>query len=70
MEETCFAVELARRHEQGLMVPKRTAALTVLMEQAQDAAVADEAASLMYTLERVVAEDDFRRAHEKAMRHR
>mmetsp|Transcript_64324 Transcript_64324/g.134212 ORF Transcript_64324/g.134212 Transcript_64324/m.134212 type:complete len:166 (-) Transcript_64324:173-670(-) len=68
VQEPAFAVALGRRN-QKLISPKKTAALTVLMEQAQGC-ISDEAASLMYTLERTIAEDDFRISHEKAMQNR
>eukprot|EP00961_Rhodomonas_salina_P035366 475897-Rhodomonas_salina.4 len=65
----CSFAEADARCLQELISPKKTAALTVLMEQAQGD-IADEAASLMYTLERVIAEDDFRKSHERAMQNR
>mmetsp|Transcript_5813 Transcript_5813/g.13937 ORF Transcript_5813/g.13937 Transcript_5813/m.13937 type:complete len:97 (-) Transcript_5813:139-429(-) len=68
VQDPGFAVALGRRNQE-LISPKKTAALTVLMEQAQGD-IADEAASLMYTLERVIAEDDFRKSHERAMQNR
>eukprot|EP00802_Teleaulax_amphioxeia_P003379 Tamp_03382.p2 GENE.Tamp_03382~~Tamp_03382.p2 ORF type:complete len:182 (-),score=29.51 Tamp_03382:3209-3754(-) len=55
------------RRCQDLIYPKATCVLTVLMQQTVDANLSQEAAGLMYSVERVVAEADFASRHARRL---